>query len=66
MGSYLNPGTKGFEERMLTWFDNIDAAKWYYLAVQEATNSHYYVRKQNGFEIWTAIRPVRDWTELEQ
>ena len=51
---------------MLTWYDHMDTTKWYYLAVQEATNSHYYVRKQNGFEIWTAIRPVRDWIELEQ
>lgn len=51
---------------MITWFDNMDTEKWYYLAVQEATNSHYYYRKPNYFEVWTDIRPVRDWTELEK
>ena len=52
-------------EDMVTWYDNADTSKWYYLAVQEATNSHYYFRKLNGFETWIDIREVRDWTELE-
>ena len=27
---------------MIKWSDNSDTSAWYYLAVQEATNSHYY------------------------
>ena len=50
---------------MVTWPDNMDTTKWYYLAVQEATNSHDYCRKTNGYEYWTALREVRDWAALE-
>lgn len=52
-------------DNMIIWPDNMDTEKWYYLAVQEATNSHYYQRKNNGFETWTELREVRDWAELE-
>ena len=51
---------------MVCWPDNMDPAKWYYLAVQEATNSHAYGRKENGYEYWTALKEVRDWSKLEQ
>lgn len=51
---------------MVTWPDNMDTTKWYYLAVQEATNSHDYCRKANGYEYWTDLREVRDWAALEQ
>ena len=51
---------------MVTWSDNLDTNKWYYLAVQEATNSHYYSRQDNGYEIWIDLRPIRDWKELEK
>ncbi len=51
---------------MVTWIDNLDPKKWYYLAVQEATNSHYYFRQDNGYEIWIDLRPIRDWKELEK
>ncbi|MEI3090361.1 MAG: hypothetical protein V8T01_10580 [Oscillospiraceae bacterium] len=30
---------------MKTWKDNADAAVWYYLDIQEATNGHTYARK---------------------
>ena len=30
---------------MKTWVDNMDETAWYYLAVQEATNSHYFKNK---------------------
>ena len=33
---------------MVTWTDNADKKAWYYLAVQEATNSHYYEFKTNS------------------
>jgi len=51
---------------MVTWSDNLDPAKWYYLAVQEATNSHDYRREADGFEIWLALQPNRDWKEFEE
>ena len=51
---------------MIKWSDNSDASQWFYLAVQEATNSHYYQTKENQFEKWTELRETRDWTELEK
>ena len=51
---------------MTVWLDNKNTAKWYYLAVQEATNSHDYGRKQNGYEYWLALKENRDWAALEQ
>jgi len=51
---------------MVKWSDNADTRKWYYLTVQEATNSHDYGRKHNGYEYWIAIREVPDWTKLER
>ena len=53
-------------DSMVKWPDNSDASAWYYLAVQEATNSHYYKTKENKFEKWTELRETRDWTELEK
>ena len=51
---------------MIKWSDNSDASQWFYLAVQEATNSHYYKAKENKFEKWSELRDTRDWTELEK
>ena len=51
---------------MIKWSDNSDASQWFYLAVQEATNSHYYKAKENQFEKWSELRDTRDWTELEK
>ena len=51
---------------MIKWSDNSDASQWFYLAVQEATNSHYYKAKENKSEKWTELRDTRDWTELEK
>lgn len=57
---------------MVTWSDNMDKSRWYYLDVQEATNSHDYNRKKKQvlnrsfrYETWTELLPVRDWSELE-
>ncbi len=52
-------------DNMVIWPDNTDTTTWYYLTVQEATNSHYYGRRENGYEYWTELRPVRDWAALE-
>ena len=49
---------------MIKWSDNSDVSQWFYLDVQEATNSHYYQTKENQFEKWTKLRETRDWTEL--
>ena len=52
---------------MVTWTDNADKKAWYYLAVQEETNSHYYEFKTNSsFEKWTELRENRDWSQLEK
>ena len=51
---------------MIKWSDNSDVSQWFYLDVQEATNSHYYQTKENKFEKWTELRETRDWTELEK
>lgn len=51
---------------MIKWSDNSDTSAWYYLAVQEATNSHYYDLKENKYEKWSKLRETRDWTELEK
>ena len=51
---------------MIAWPDNPPGA-WYYLAVQEATNSHDYGRKADTVhETWTGLQPVEDWTRYEQ
>ena len=46
---------------MVTWPDN-KLTDWYYLAVQEATNSHIPERKVNGYESWFALTDNRDWS----
>lgn len=52
---------------MTVWTDNANPKAWYYLAVQEATNSHYYKSKTNSkYEKWTELRETRDWTQLEK
>ncbi len=50
---------------MVNWPDNSDKSAWYYLAVQEATNSHDYDMKNHIYEKWTALREVTDWTKYE-
>ena len=52
---------------MTVWTGNANPKAWYYLAVQEATNSHYYKFKTNSkYEKWTELRETRDWTQLEK
>ena len=42
------------------WKDN-PPEYWAYIAIQEATCSHYYERRADGHETHTAPRPDRDW-----
>lgn len=52
---------------MIEWPDNLNTAAWYYADVQEATNSHkFHMDKEEEYEIWTELLPVRDWVALEQ
>lgn len=56
----------GLHSDAVLWPDN-DEAKWYYYAVEEATNTHEYERAENAvYETWTSVLPNRDWTEFEK
>ena len=48
---------------MKTWKDNADTAHWYYLDVQEATNSHTYTGAPT--ETWTSLTATPDWSQYE-
>lgn len=49
---------------MNVWPDNAPDA-WYYLAVQEATNSHDYRHKGEVYETWTDMNADPDWTRYQ-
>ena len=53
---------------MLTFPDN-EPGEWYYIAVQEASNSHTYQRsayETAGDEMWLRLIENVDWTKLEK
>ena len=53
---------------MLTFPDN-EPGEWYYIAIQEATNSHTYQRsayETAGDEMWIKLIDNVDWTKLEK
>jgi hypothetical protein len=60
-------------DEMIVWPDNSDPDAWYYLAVQEATNSHIADFKPGSivpglsieYEYWTEMTPSRDWAAYE-
>ena len=59
--------------RMVTWSDNADPNAWYYLAVQEATNSHAPEYKKETvpegsfrYERWGRMIENPDWSAQEQ
>jgi hypothetical protein len=58
---------------MVIWTDNADVSAWYYIAVQEATNSHVPKYRDNTvpgllfkYEYWIQLLPNRDWALLEK
>ena len=60
-------------EDMTVWPDNSDPGQWYYLAVQDATNSHKYHRKgvsvpnlKFEYEKWDEMLEMRDWSAYEK
>lgn len=53
---------------MLTFPDN-NPGDWYYIAIQEASNSHEYQRsvyETTGDEMWAKLIDNVDWTKLEK
>ena len=52
-------------EGMKEWPDALPGA-WYYLAVQEATNSHAYEGKGEVYERWTALNVNPDWAQYQR
>ncbi len=61
------PDINNLLPNMIEFKDNIDKTRWYYLEIQEATNSHEYERVDNkSLENWTKLLPLKDWTELEK
>ncbi len=54
-------------EGMIEYPDNMDKDAWYYLAVQEAANSHEAEMKFDGIhEKWTALTENPDWEAMEK
>ncbi|MBQ1888088.1 MAG: S-layer homology domain-containing protein, partial [Firmicutes bacterium] len=51
---------------MVTWPDNMNESKWFYLHVQEATNSHDCEHRADGSEYWTVLTEVPDWERYER
>ncbi len=51
---------------MKVWIDN-NPNSWYYIAVQEATNSHDFKMKADGVhESWTRLTEDPDWAAMEK
>lgn len=52
---------------MITPPDNTDENAWYYLAIQEAVNSHNFEKKaDNIHEKWTELTSNPDWSNLNE
>ena len=49
---------------MNTWTD-CHESDWFYLAIQEATNSHDFVTKDRVYESWTDLNRAPDWSRYE-
>lgn len=54
----LGRGTENTDDmhsEMKVYKDNTDTSKWYYFAMQEASNSHEYIISENAKEVWKAV-----------
>ena len=59
--------TNDLLDGMVTWPDNMNPNTWYFLHIQEATNSHYHEVKDDGVhETWTQLIAPRNWRNLER
>lgn len=63
----------GIHPDVMNWSDNPNTGKWPYYEVQEATNSHEYMRTDRypegqsfSYEKWTQMKENRDWAALEK
>lgn len=57
--------TNDLLDAMTKWPDNADTSVWYYIAVQEATNSHEFKLKNNHYETWIELKENRNWLAYE-
>ena len=46
-------------------FSDCQSSDWFYLAIQEATNSHDYIRRSDGYESWDELLPDPDWSQYQ-
>lgn len=54
-------------EDMKAWPDNQDTSAWYYLDIQEASNSHGFERIEDTvYEKWVELMDDYDWSEYEK
>jgi len=65
------PGTKDdLLSGMVQWPDNQNTSAWYYLALQEASNSHDYKHytgsKEQTLESWTSLTENPDWMQYQK
>jgi len=52
---------------MVKWPDNMDTRAWFYLYMQEATNSSYFEMKEDGIhKTWIELMQPRRWYLLER
>jgi len=52
---------------MVTWPDNADTNTWFYMYIQEASNSNEFVMQLDGIhKTWTGLLDPRDWAVLER
>jgi hypothetical protein len=53
--------------QMITWPDNSNQNTWYFLYIQEATNSNYFEMKEDSVhKTWTGLFAPRNWRALER
>jgi hypothetical protein len=52
-------------DSMIVWPDN-PKKEWYYLAMQEASNSHDYNRRAKTGEKWVQLTDAPDWTRYQK
>jgi hypothetical protein len=72
LGRMLRSADDLLADQMATWIDNINPSAWFYLAVQEATNStvpRYREEMVPGmqfyYKYWVEMLPNPDWAALE-
>ena len=59
-------GMEGATGEIIRWPDNGNVTAWYFLYIQEATNSTEFSRTEAGFVVWEVMLPELDWTVLER